>query len=58
MCDNFKENDIEETEQKLNVAIAENRITEVELRQENYRKEVDEKFNKIFKFFGIQNMSW
>ena len=58
MCDNFRENDIEETEQKLNVAIAENRITEVELRQENYRKEVDEKFNKIFKFFGIQNMSW
>ena len=58
MCDNFRENDIEETEQKLNVAIAEKRITEVELRQENYRKEVDEKFNKIFKFFGIQNMSW
>ena len=53
MCDNFRENDIEETEQKLNVAIAEKRITEVELRQENYRKEVDEKFNKIFKFFGI-----
>ena len=58
MCDNFRENDIEETEQRLNVAIAENRITEIELRQENYRKEVDEKFNKIFKFFGIQNMSW
>jgi len=53
MCNNFRENDIEETEQKLDVDIVENRITEIELRQENYHKEVDEKFNKIFKFFGI-----
>ena len=46
---------VEESEQEVDEGIEIMRIKEIELKQESYQKEVDEKFDKIFKCFGIQN---
>ncbi len=46
---------VEESEQEVDEGIEIMRIKEIELKQEIYQKEVDEKFDKIFKCFGIQN---
>ena len=46
---------VEESEQEVDEDIEIMRIKEIELKQEIYQKEVDEKFDKIFKCLGIQN---
>ena len=46
---------VEESEQEADEDIEIMRIKEIELKQEIYQKEVDEKFDKIFKCLGIQN---
>ena len=46
---------VEESEPELDEDIEIMRIKEIELKQEIYQKEVDEKFDKIFKCLGIQN---
>ena len=44
---------VEEAEQNLDENIDVNRINEIDLNQQTYQKEVDEKFDKIFKCLGI-----
>ena len=53
MSEKSREIVVEEFEQKLDENIDVNRINEIELRQQTYQKEVDEKFDKIFKSLGI-----
>ena len=55
MSKNEKEIIMEETELELEVTILENRLREMVLQQNALQKETDEKFNKIFQYFGIQN---
>ena len=57
MSENFKETGVEEIEKEIEKEIEENvdenRIKEIELKQQVYQKEVDEKFNRIFKCLGM-----
>ena len=53
MSEKLREIVVEETKQKSDENIDANRINEIELRQQTYQKEVDEKFDKIFKYLGI-----
>lgn len=53
MSEKMREIIAEESEQELDKNIEIKRIKEIELRQEIYQKEVDEKFDKIFKCLGI-----
>ena len=55
MSKNAKEIVMEEMKLELKVTIIENRLREMELQQKSFQKETDEKFNKIFQYFGIQN---
>ena len=53
MSEKLREAVVEESEQKLDENIEIKRIKEIELKQQIYQKEVEEKFDKIFKCLGI-----
>ena len=52
MSEKLKEVFCEKTEPELEVTIVEKRIRELELKQQAYQKEVEEKFNRIFQWEG------
>ena len=53
MSENLNEMIIDEMEPELDITIIEKRIKELEIKQQDYQKEVDEKFSKIFQSFGL-----
>ena len=55
MREKIREVVVEASGQELDEDIEMLRIKEIELKQEIYQKEVDKKFDKIFKCLGIQN---
>ena len=53
VSENLEEKVMESVGQELEAAIIEKKISELELKQQAYQKEVDEKLNKIFQYFEL-----